>query len=250
MKILSAYSIKGGVGKTALAVNLAFAFQQAGKLTLLVDLDPQGAAGFYFRVSPSEQFKAKEDDLSEVALTNNIRESDYPGLDILPSNLAYRKFDILLDRMKKRRSQLRLLLEALEEDYDRIILDCPPNITLLSENVFRASDIILVPVIPTTLSERTLEQLFEFFTKKELPARIIVPFFSMAQTRNRMHQENIEKLPQKYPAFLKTIIPFTVEVEKMGLHRKPILAFATNIAIAAAYRALFEEIEARMSASP
>ena len=149
--------------------------------------------------------------------------------------------------MKKPRSQLRLLLETLEEDYDRIILDCPPNITLLSENVFRASEKILVPVIPTMLSERTLEQLFEFFIGKELPAGIIVPFFSMAQRRNRMHQENIEKLPQKYPAFLKTVIPFTVEVEKMGLHRKPILAYANHLAVAAAYWALCNEIEAQMN---
>src|SRR4029077_10459355 len=111
---------------------------------------------------------------------------------VLPSNLAYRKFDLLLDRMKKRRSQLRRLLEPLEEDYDRIILDCPPNITLLSENVFHASDGILVPVIPTTLSERTLEQLFQFFGAKELPEAVILPFFSMVQKRNRMHQENIE----------------------------------------------------------
>ena len=247
MKILSSYSIKGGVGKTAPAVNLAFAFQQAGKLTLLVDLDPQGAAGFYFRVSPSEQFKAKDDDLNEDRLKSSIRESDYLGLDIMPSNLAYRKFDLLLDRMKKRRSQLRLLLERFEDDYDRIILDCPPNISLLSENVFRASDTILVPVIPTTLSERTLEQLFDFFTGKELPVEIILPFFSMVQRRNRMHQENIEKLPKRYPRFLKTIIPFTVEVEKMGIHRKPILAYANNLAVSAAYWALSEEIEAKMN---
>jgi chromosome partitioning protein len=136
VKILSSYSIKGGVGKTALSINLAFAFQQCGKRTLLVDLDPQGAAGFYYRVSPSEEFNAKEEDLSKEQVKSNIRESDYPGLDILPSNLAYRKFDLLLDRMKKRRSQLRRLLEPFEEDYDRIMLDSPPNITLLSENLF------------------------------------------------------------------------------------------------------------------
>ena len=188
---------QGRSWQTALAVNLAFVYQQSGKRTLLVDLDPQGAAGFYFRVSPSEQFKAKDDDLNEDRLKSSIRESDYLGLDILPSNLAYRKFDLLLDRVKKRRSQLRLLLETLEDDYDRIILDCPPNITLLSENVFRASDTILVPVIPTTLSECTLEQLFDFFTGKELPVEIILPFFSMVQRRNRMHQENIEKLPKR-----------------------------------------------------
>jgi len=123
VKILSSYSIKGGVGKTALSVNLAYAYQQSAKRTLLVDLDPQGAAGFYFRMSPSERFEAEQDDLSEDRLKGNIRESDYHGLDILPSNLAYRKFDLLLDRMKKRRSQLRRLLEPFEEDYDRVILD-------------------------------------------------------------------------------------------------------------------------------
>ena len=79
--------------KTALSVNLAYAYQQSANRTLLVDLDPQGAAGFYFRVSPSARFEAKEDDLSEDRLKGNIRESDYHGLDILPSNLAYRKFD-------------------------------------------------------------------------------------------------------------------------------------------------------------
>jgi chromosome partitioning protein len=245
MKILSSYSIKGGVGKTAVSVNLAYALQQEGKRTLLVDLDPQGAAAFFFRVNPADQFETELGDLTDAGFRRNIRESDYHGLDILPSNLAYRNFDIILDRMRKSRKQLRWLLEELGTDYDCIILDCPPNITLLSENVFRASNLILVPVIPTTLSERTLEQLFEFFGEMELPTGILVPFFSMAQKRNRIHQETIAQLPERYPMFLSTVIPFTVEIEKMGLRRMPILAYAASLPVAQAYSALCKEIQER-----
>jgi len=242
MKILSSYSIKGGVGKTALAVNLAFALREAGHRTLLLDLDPQGAATFYFRVAGAEKFRMRDAGALAEGLRCNIRESDFPGLDIIPSNLGYRHFDILLDGMAKRRRQLRKVLEEFKPDYDVILMDCPPNITLLSENVFRASDAILVPVIPTVLSRRTLEQLAGFFRDEELPAGMLRPFFSMVQKRNRMHREIMDDLPASYPGFLKTAIPFSADVEKMGLHRMPLLAYSRASAAATAYRALCDEI--------
>ena len=105
MKIISSYSIKGGVGKTALAVNLAFALRDAGHRTLLIDLDPQGAVAFYFRVGSAEKFRMRDAQSMAEGLRSNIRESDFPGLDIIPSNLGYRHFDILLDGMAKRRRQ-------------------------------------------------------------------------------------------------------------------------------------------------
>ena len=104
---------------------------------------------------------------------------------------------------------------------------------------------ILVPVIPTPLSERTLEQLFEFFREVELPTERIVPFFSMAQKRSRIHQETIARLPERYPTFLRTVIPFTVEIEKMGLRRMPVLAYGHRLPVAQAYSALCQEIQER-----
>ena len=242
MKILSSYSIKGGVGKTALAVNLAFALREAGHRILLLDLDPQGAASFYFRVDSAPKFRMRDTKSLIDGLRRNIRESDFHGLDIIPSNLGYRHLDILLDNMSKRRGQLRKVLEEFKPDYDVILLDCPPNITLLSENVFRASDAILVPVIPTVLSRRTLDQLTGFFQEEELPHQVLRPFFSMVQKRNKMHREIMAELPSLHPGFLKAAIPFSADVEKMGLHRMPLLAYSHACAVAKAYRALCDEI--------
>ena len=245
MKIISSYSIKGGVGKTALAVNLAYALSETGLRTLLLDLDPQGAASFYFRLSSAEKFRMRDKQTMAEGLRANIRESDFPLLDIIPSNLGYRRFDILLDGLSKRRKQLRKVLEEFKPDYDVILLDCPPNITLLSENVFQASDVILVPVIPTVLSKRTLEQLTSFFRDEDLPHELLRPFFSMVQKRNKMHREIMAELPAAYPGFLEAAIPFSVDVEKMGIHRMPLLAYAKACEAAKAYRILCDEILSR-----
>jgi len=250
MKIFSCYSIKGGVGKTALAVNLAYFLRETGKRTLLIDLDPQGAAGFYFRVAPAARFSP--DTKSKLGVDwarRNIRESDYPGLDILPSNLDYRNLDVLLAEMKKPRKQLDKTLSGLDDDYDVIVLDCPPNITLLAENIFRASTAILVPVIPTRLSARTLQQLIDFIQAEGLEGANVWPFFSMVQNTKRLHRDTIEELRKTYCQFLKAEIPFSAEVENMGVRRAPLLARTSSLSAAKAYRALCAEIAANSSQS-
>lgn len=240
MKIIATYSIKGGVGKTAASVNLAYASAKAGNETLLIDLDPQGASSFYFRIGAEKKTKGSYFFTKKNRLLKQIKGSNYKRLDILPANLSFRNFDIMLNSMRKSKFRLKELLSSLKKEYDLIILDCPPNINLLSENVFNAADIILVPVIPTTLSERTYEQLLTFFKKNNYNKNIIRPFFSMAQSKNKLHHETIKLMEKKYPEFLKNIIPFSIEIERMGLYREPVLAYATKKKIQS-YRMLFNE---------
>ncbi|MDY6829588.1 MAG: ParA family protein [Pseudomonadota bacterium] len=242
MHRLAVYSVKGGVGKTAAAVNLAFAGAQSGYRTLLIDLDPQGASSYYLRTEPSGDVEDRWYMGDRKQLLQGIRASDFPRLHLLPSNLQHRTVEQVLGTKKKSDRQLRRRLAALEGRYDLVVMDAPPGIGLLAENVFAAVDAVLVPVIPTTLSARTLAQLVEHFQVAGLPSQHLHAFFSMAQVHKRMHREFMQRLRAQYGFFLDAEIPFSVDVENMGVRRAPLLASGSNRPAALAYRRLWDEV--------
>ncbi|MGV8986972.1 MAG: ParA family protein [Cypionkella sp.] len=247
MKIIACYSNKGGVGKTATAVNLAYALAAAGRRTLLCDLDPQGASGFYFRVKPSRKLTEASFFKDVEKFTKAIRGSDYENLDILPANMGFRDFDVFLSRMREPRSRLKKALGAVKGDYDVILLDCPPNISTLSENVFRAADAVLVPVIPTTLSQRTFDQLVGFFKENKLAIKKLHGFFSMVQGTKKLHDDTRDAMLGAYgKTFMAAQIPFASEVERMGVHRAPVMATSPNSAASKDYHALCAEMMQRL----
>ncbi len=248
MKTVATYSIKGGVGKTTTAANLAWAAAQAGHRTLLVDLDPQGASSFYFRVRPKKGQKVKRLLKGGAEFLEGIRASDHEGLDLLPAHLSYRHLDVLLNGMKRSRTRLKRALKAAKDDYDLVVLDAPPNITLLSENLFDAADLILVPVIPTPLSERTWNQLLGFFSDHGLPREKLRPFFSMAQPRSRIHKQTMLRL-REAERFLRVVVPQSTDIERMAERREPVFAYAPTREAAKACRALCTEVLQELGAA-
>lgn len=246
MSVIAVYHIKGGVGKTATAVNLAYLSAAGGNKTLLCDMDPQGSTTFYFRIRPAEKFNTKKLLKGGKHIDRSIRGTDFSGLDLLPADFSYRNIDIALDDMKKSRQRISRILKPLQAEYDHIFLDCPPNITLLSENIFYAADYILVPLIPTTLSHLALKQLYRFLDDiGEDKAKVMV-FFSMVEKRKKMHWEMMRQLIKK-KGFIPALIPYLADVEKMGLYRQPVNVAVPHSMAAAAYKSLWSEVSKRIT---
>lgn len=241
MKVVATYSIKGGVGKTTAAVNLSFEAARSGARVLLWDLDPQGAATFFFRVKPGFKGGAERLIGRKGDLAAHVKESDLTGLHLLPADFSLRHLDLRLDEVSHSTQRLGSLLEPLGDHYDVAVLDCPPGISLTSEAVFRTADALVVPTIPTTLSVRTLSQLAEFLATADSPPAIL-PFISMLDRRKSLHRELLERLASREPRFLKSPIPNASTVERMGVERAPVGEFAPRAAASKAFAALWGEV--------
>jgi chromosome partitioning protein len=213
--IVAVYSAKGGVGKTTLAVNLAWASSALSKRrTLLWDLDAQGAASYILgqELGPKS---ARSSITRDGDVSGLIRPSNIEGVDVLPADDSLRTLDYAFHDLGKRR-RLAKIAAHLEADYDRIIIDCPPGLTDTSDQILRAANLVVVPVIPSALSQRALDVIKEHIGRKKGPKVTLAPVFSMVDRRRLVHQAELDR-HKGWPA-----IPMASAYEKMSEERKPI----------------------------
>jgi chromosome partitioning protein len=243
MSIIAIYNLKGGVGKTSTVVNLAYLAAREGCRTLLWDLDPQGSTTFYYRIKPKVKGGAKKMVQGKRDLDPAIRGTDFANLDLLPSDFSYRQFDLTLDATKKPIRRLGRMLKPLKKAYDHLFLDCPTSLSTLSESVFFAADVLLIPVIPTTLSLRTLDQIRQHLKKRAPKPPRVLPFLCMVDRRKALHKATCAAYADGKEGFLTTVIPFASAVERMGLERAPLPSYDHRSRATRAFEALWDEVK-------
>ena len=243
--MVGCYALKGGVGKTSAAVNVAWLSANSGRRTLLWDLDPQAAATFLLRAKPKVKggtgklLKGETNPASVVKSTKNER------LDVLPAEVLYDTADLDLDEAKKSTHRVERVIREVADDYDVVVLDCPPGLSLLSGNIVRAAGLLLVPIVPSPLSLRTLDQVVDFVAANGAQAQIVA-FLSMVDPRRALHRDVISLIAERYGDVARAAVPASATIERMGQRRAPVVEWASNSNAAAAYRLLWDEVTQRL----
>ena len=245
METIAFYNLKGGVGKTTSAVNIAWHAANDGIPTLIWDLDPQGAATWFLKSKVKSKHQPQRFLSGKTPIGELVKSTDYDNLDIIPAGFSYRNFEqeLMESSGQGKKNIIQKLIEPFGEQYALIILDCPPSFSLLTEQIFDTADSLFIPIIPTHLSLRTFEQTYDFFKEHKLKPKRLHAFFTMVDKRRTLHRVMLEHPPAMLKNKLATSIPYAAIVEQMGDHRAPLPAFKKSTVVSKAYAQLWNDIK-------
>lgn len=244
MRVLAVTGLKGGVGKTATAVNLAALAAAAGHRTLVWDLDAQGAATHCFRLRPKLKGGAEKLFGGDRELRAAVKATDHERIDVVPADPSLRNADVMLASARKPKRLLRRLLTGAGRRYDVVVLDCAPGLGAATEAVVAVADLLLVPVIPAPLGLRAFDHFADFVVAETGSSDLLAPFLSLVDRRKPLHRR-IEAELAGDRRFLRASVPMSSAVERMGDEQVPTVDAAPRSLAALGYRELWSEVAER-----
>ena len=240
MVVCALYHLKGGVGKTTAAVNIAYLASRSIGPTLLCDLDPQGAASYLLRAD-ARKISAKKL-IKGDRIDRYIVDSAYKNLFMLPASPSYRELDIRFDRRNHPKRGLANTLRSFHNRFEVLVIDSPPSISLQADNIFHIADFLFVPTIPSPLPLDSFAQIRHKIEKKKRRKPRTIGFYSLVDRRKKMHREIVDAKSRGEDSFFRSYIPYSAKVEEMSARRAPIFTYANATPPARAFRSLWEEM--------
>lgn len=248
-RVIAIANQKGGVGKTTTAVNLSACLAEAGRKTLIIDCDPQGNTTQGLGVNKASLTQTTYDVfLQTQKIYDIIGENVYPNLDILPANIDLAGAEIELIRVPDNSEILKGAIAEIKADYEFILIDCPPSLSLLTINALTAADTVLVPLQCEFYALEGLSQLM--YTIRLIQERLNPSLeiegivFTMYDARTNLSLEVVEEVKNelKNTNIYKTIIPRNVRLSEAPSYGQPIAAYDPSSKGAIAYRELAQEV--------
>lgn len=245
-KVISIANQKGGVGKTTTAVNLSALLAKKGKKVLLIDTDPQGNATSGVGVEKTVSFSVYDVLVDDVEIENTIQMTELPNLEVCPSNINVAGAEVQLVSQESREYKLKEKIEKIKDQYDYIIIDCPPSLGLITLNAFTASNSVLIPVQCEYYALEGLGQLINTINivKKRLNKDLTIEgaLLTMYDARTNLSNQVAKEVKNYFEdRVYKTVIPRNVKLSEAPSYGMPISVYDPRSKGAKSYEKFVKE---------
>lgn len=229
-KVISVANQKGGVGKTTTAVNLSALLAKKGKKVLLIDTDPQGNATSGVGVDKTVSFSVYDVLVDDVEIENTLQLTEMKNLEVCPSNINVAGAEVQLVSKENREYKLKEKIEKIKNDYDYVIIDCPPSLGLVTLNAFTASNSVLIPIQCEYYALEGLGQLINTINlvKKRLNKELVIEgaLLTMYDARTNLSNQVVKEVKNYFDdKVYKTVIPRNVKLSEAPSYGMPICMY-------------------------
>lgn len=244
---------KGGVGKTTTAVNLCYSLAKSGKKVLLIDFDPQGNATSGFGIDKQSLSSSMVDVINEqLPLAEVVRETKYKNLFVAPTLAQLANAEVELAQADKRFVRLKSAIDSVSDNYDIIIIDCPPSLSLLTVNGLIAAKFVILPVQAEFYALEGLGQLLEtmkLIKKATNPSlELLGVLTTMMDSRTTLSSQVHDEIKKHFPGkVFETTIPRNIRLAEAPSHGVPVGAYDKFSKGSRAYKALAKEVLKRVA---